>query len=484
MRSAWFKNPCHPKTYLSSKFRRIIRENRRNEPRQILGSVFLIFIVFIIFYRFSLKNSEILCYVNLDPQKKEISYCGDFSFELFFQEVDKEHVGFVDFQNLNEFFKTNMYYPYEEEIISILRRMDKNDDGRLASSELQVGFKPLSPKEFKTNNLKSLYSTPLEKNSASKNITSASKNVKNSSINYQSSNKKATNANNGNNSQEFKTGSIYRSPISSKKNAEENSDSYSKITTKYEKYDTSANKTANISNIPQSQSIVNNANETTKSPANYSYYPYEPVRRAFSPMKEQIMKSSNLEANSPVKLLKNTVSLEKSQASLVEKYSSYGRGKYNNEYRSPNVNNLNNFARNEESGRKLENSNKGEIIGYFKKLVNFEGDIEKNKQDLFFRPDFNMFDLYMVFDKEKKGYCFLNDFEQGFKLMNVNISSREATLFFKKFEKNNCGRLRLAEFSKIFAPILLEGQPQSERRSINNEGQFDYFEVNLKKKKN
>ena len=190
MRSAWFKNPCHPKTYLSSKFRRIIRENRRNEPRQILGSVFLIFIVFIIFYRFSLKNSEILCYVNLDPQKKEISYCGDFSFELFFQEVDKEHVGFVDFQNLNEFFKTNMYYPYEEEIISILRRMDKNDDGRLASSELQVGFKPLSPKEFKTNNLKSLYSTPLEKNSASKNITSASKNVKNSSINYQSSNKK------------------------------------------------------------------------------------------------------------------------------------------------------------------------------------------------------------------------------------------------------------------------------------------------------
>jgi len=405
--------------------------------------------------------------VNLDPQKKEISFCGDFSYELLFQEIDRENVGFVDFQNLNEFFKTNMYYPYEEEIISILRRMDKNDDGRLASSELQVGFKPLSPKEFIKKDLKSLYSTPLEKNlSASKVLNSASKHVKNSSINYVSSHKKT------NNSQEYKS-TVYRSPISSKKNVEENSDSYSKITTKYEKYDTSANKTANVSNIPQN--IVNNMNEISKSPANYSYYPYEPVRRAFSPMKEQIMKSSILEASSPVKPLKNT---EKAQASLVEKYSSYGRGKYNNEYkvRSPTVNN---FNRNEESTRRLENSNKSEIIGYFKKLVHFEGEIEKTKQDLCFRPDFNMYDLYMVFDKEKKGYCFLNDFEQAFKLIKINISSKEATLFFKKFEKNNCGRLRLPEFSKIFAPILLEGQPQSERRSINNEGQFDYFEVNF-----
>jgi len=87
---------------------------------------------------------------------------------------------------------------------------------------------------------------------------------------------------------------------------------------------------------------------------------------------------------------------------------------------------------------------------------------------------------------ERKDIVSSNDFEQGFKLMNINISGREAVLFFKKFEKNNCGRLRLAEFSKVFAPIILEGQPQTERRSINNEGQFDYYEVkkfeNLKKK--
>ena len=136
---------------------------------------------------------------------------------------------------------------------------------------------------------------------------------------------------------------------------------------------------------------------------------------------------------------------------------------------------MKNYSRLDETGGR--GGLKNELVNYFKKVMHFESDIEKNKQDLFFRPDFNLFDLYMVFDREKKGYCFLNDFEQGFKLMNINISGREAVLFFKKFEKNNCGRLRLAEFSKVFAPIILEGQPQTERRSINNEGQFDYYEV-------
>ena len=383
-----------------------------------------------------------------------------------------------------------MYYPYEEEIISILRRMDKNDDGRLTLSELLLGFKVLAQKEYKKPDLKSLYSTPMvqnEKNlSNSKNINNtANKHVKQSSINYLSSNTKkpaSPYVKNG--------GSIYRSPISKRNNEDDRSDSYSKITTKYEKYETSANKVSTVLpsgnvgnvnaanvNLLTSNIIASNlANESMKSPSKYTYYPYEPIRKAFSPMKEQIMKSSNLEG-SPKLLPKANISLEKSQAALVEKYNSY-RGKYNNEYklRSPNMN----FSKNEEnSARKYESNFKNEVINYFKKLVHFEGEIEKSKQDLFFRPDFNLFDLYMVFDKEKKGYCFLNDFEQTFKMMNLNISGKESLLFFKKFEKNNCGRLRLAEFSKVFAPILLEGQPQTERRSINNEGQFDYFEVHF-----
>ena len=40
------------------------------------------------------------------------------------------------------FFSINNYFPYEEEIISILRRLDKDDDGRLSIDDLASGLLP------------------------------------------------------------------------------------------------------------------------------------------------------------------------------------------------------------------------------------------------------------------------------------------------------------------------------------------------------
>ena len=320
--------------------------------------------------------------------------------------------------------------------------------------------------------------------SASKNLSGASsqKHMKNSSLSYISSNSKK-NAQ----SPYYKSGAIYRSPIAARKNNEEagGSDSYSKITAKYEKYETSANKLAssNVSNLNINASTP--ISENLKAPGNYSYYPYEPVRKAFSPMKEQIMKSAGIGEGSP-KLIKATGN-EKSLVEKYDKFNSY-RAKYGNgsDYKPKSPVIVRNYAsrldEGPSNGSRSLGGTKSELVAYFKKVVVFEGELEKAKQDLFFRPDFNLFDLYMVFDREKKGYCFLNDFEAAFKLMNLGVSGKESVLFFKKFEKNNCGRLRLPEFSRVFSPILLEGQPQTERRSINNEGQFDYYEVLIKER--
>ena len=45
------------------------------------------------------------------------------------------------------FFSINDYYPYEEEIISILRSFDKDDDGRITLNDLIDG---IIPKYFKS----------------------------------------------------------------------------------------------------------------------------------------------------------------------------------------------------------------------------------------------------------------------------------------------------------------------------------------------
>ena len=53
----------------------------------------------------------------------------------------------MDFDNLMGFFTTNDYYPYEEEIISLLRSFDKDDDGRLTLQDFSEG---ILPKYFKS----------------------------------------------------------------------------------------------------------------------------------------------------------------------------------------------------------------------------------------------------------------------------------------------------------------------------------------------
>ena len=65
-----------------------------------------------------------------------------------FAEIDQANVGYIDFNSLFEFFRKIAFYPYEEEIIAILRRLDKNDDGRLTMSEFIDSLTPkglLSP---------------------------------------------------------------------------------------------------------------------------------------------------------------------------------------------------------------------------------------------------------------------------------------------------------------------------------------------------
>ena len=62
----------------------------------------------------------------------------------FFYIVDKDCSGYIDFENLLDFFKRLGFFPYEEEIIYILRRIDGDDDGRLTLLDLENLFQHFS----------------------------------------------------------------------------------------------------------------------------------------------------------------------------------------------------------------------------------------------------------------------------------------------------------------------------------------------------
>lgn len=59
--------------------------------------------------------------------------------ELFLR-IDCDNSGFIDFENLLDFFKSLGFFPYEEEIIYILRRVDGNNDGRIELSDFETLF--------------------------------------------------------------------------------------------------------------------------------------------------------------------------------------------------------------------------------------------------------------------------------------------------------------------------------------------------------
>jgi len=68
------------------------------------------------------------------------------------------------------------------------------------------------------------------------------------------------------------------------------------------------------------------------------------------------------------------------------------------------------------------------------------------------RSDFNLYDAFRLFDKNNNGYLYKFDLEDGLAKLRVYPSRTELNLFFKKYDRNQDGKLRFSEFSDAFTP--------------------------------
>ena len=69
-------------------------------------------------------------------------------------------------------------------------------------------------------------------------------------------------------------------------------------------------------------------------------------------------------------------------------------------------------------------------------------EIERIKQDLALRPDFNLMDFFSIFDKNEKGYVNQNEIRLFLESLGVNPNSDSFPLFLKRFDRNNFGRFK------------------------------------------
>jgi len=104
----------------------------------------------------------------------------------------------------------------------------------------------------------------------------------------------------------------------------------------------------------------------------------------------------------------------------------------------------------------LKEIEEDQLARALKEQIDLERDQEDNKNQLALRSDFNLLDAFRFFDIDSRGYITKNELKEGFNYFGVFPTSDECYLIFRKFDTDNDGLLRYAEFSDIFNPKSAE----------------------------
>jgi hypothetical protein len=94
-----------------------------------------------------------------------------------------------------------------------------------------------------------------------------------------------------------------------------------------------------------------------------------------------------------------------------------------------------------------------ELVRALREQISLERELENAKITLVQTPDFNIFDAFRIFDLDSRGWISLSDLKIGLNEIGVYPDHEELALFFKRYDKDNDGRLRFSEFSDSFTPL-------------------------------
>jgi Ca2+-binding EF-hand superfamily protein len=93
-----------------------------------------------------------------------------------------------------------------------------------------------------------------------------------------------------------------------------------------------------------------------------------------------------------------------------------------------------------------------ELVSWFSDEIRASRDIERKKNDLALRHDFNLIDAFRIFDKHDFGYVTLTDFEDTFRTLGFYAGTDEIYLLIKHFSHLQNSRLSFADFSELLSP--------------------------------
>jgi Ca2+-binding protein (EF-Hand superfamily) len=396
-------------------------------------------------------DKEITFYLNLDYQKINLIKRYDFNALDAFGAIDKFSTGRLDYENIRDFFRGQAMDPSDEDVIAILRRFDKDEDGTINFAEFSEAL------ELSDKTLKGTVDRPTEsygkpqtyspakigsrKASPSRTVTKQVRFSREASPDFR------------------RTGPLDRpsSPIR-------------RITSPIKQYSPVKSNNTSLVRSPSTtlrESIISPAKDAERdrlgsrlgsSPFKSTHYSsgIKTVERRSSPLKfSEINTTAKRNNASPARARiedeyyqdKLKKSFEKpSNSTLTE---SFLTSKKDSSYASPNQTVKKDVRK---ALRYEENSEIEALIHTLKQFVLLDKDLEVAKQDLALRPDFNILDFFRTFDEEDSGALGSAEVEAGMRRYGIYPNREELYLFVRRFDKDNDGKLRFSDFAEMVTP--------------------------------
>ncbi|OMJ77591.1 hypothetical protein SteCoe_22800 [Stentor coeruleus] len=118
-----------------------------------------------------------------------------------------------------------------------------------------------------------------------------------------------------------------------------------------------------------------------------------------------------------------------------------------------------------------------ELVNWFQEEIKISRDIERKKNELSLKHDFNLIDAFKMFDINDFGAISIGDFEDTFRYFAFNAPRDEIFLLIKHYSNMKNTRLTFADFSDIFSPKQDEYARILRNRSASSNNGYNRFKV-------
>lgn len=351
-------------------------------------------------------------------------------YDSLFLDIDDNNSGYIDFNNLMDYLQKNGIFPYEEEVIYILRRLDQDDDGRISLLELQKELTPKGSYNLLSSGQK--YVSDNFRDVRDRFKSSASKNYPYEPIRRSASPMKPQ---------------IMKSPLKAGFN-NNHQQSFNESQTKIRSY-----KETTSYESPKKKLDFDAKYNNYNSPARESQKVGETDYRNLKAEIEKELSYSKIRT-SPYKnknSVQETASFNNTNFNLNSNYSaSKPPFKNSPDYRtSSNIANIDSYSSQKKaiinemilnesySSQKkvlLNETLFNEIAQYLKLIIRYEREINYLRQDLTLRPDFNAGEFFNCFDKLMKGYLNPEEINEFFECFDIFMTG-EKNIFMQRFCK-------------------------------------------------